>query len=119
MSMPLFFCSSKPASTGPLAMGHAHATSSSPADAGRAGAGAGAGAMATLGADAAEAGRVAALAALAGGKVDDAAGVEDAAVAGGKARASDTSGTGGATRSTWPTSMTFGLSMLFQRATSR
>jgi uncharacterized protein (DUF697 family) len=44
----------------------------------------------------------------------------EAADAGGKLRGALASSVpGGATRSTWPTSITFGLSRLFQRAMSR
>src|SRR3954467_7135878 len=103
MSRPLFFCSSKPASTlVPAAVGQAHVTSSSGGTAGDAPA---------LTDDDALRGALAALAAATGA---------EAAEAGGKLRGALASAVpGAATRSTCPTSMTFGLSRPFQRAMSR
>src|SRR5574337_1916168 len=111
MSMPLFLASSKFASSGPPWVGQIHAMSSSLPGAGAGlGIGVGAGAIeATTGAD--DFGALAAAAAGAGvtGVTDD-----DAT---GFTTTPD-SFTGGTTRSTWPTSITFGLSRLFQRARS-
>src|SRR6478672_787679 len=118
MSMPLFFTSSKVASTDVLpGAGQPQAMSSSGVAAGVLAGATGAGtatraALAAVTAD--EAAGVDALAALAAGVTDDAASDGNAT-----GRVTTVSDTGGDTRSTWPVSMTFGLSSAFQRTMSR
>ena len=120
MPRPLLRASSKGVATGPLA-GQIHTRSSSPASRGAAGGAAGAtdtgdtadGALATtIGDEAVPVGAEAPLGASSG---------RDSTREGATLRADATVGSalGGATRTTWPTSMTLGLSMLFQRAMSR
>ena len=107
--------SSKPAISAPLA-GQMKSTSSAPAEGGGGGeAGAGAGAGVTPGVVCVATG-TAGLAGAGAGAGVPAAGRGPSVSAGADATVVPA---GGTTRSTWPTSMRFGLSRLFQRAMSR
>src|SRR5512140_2830365 len=115
MSTPLLRCSSKPATIVPdPAVGQAQGSSSSP---GGAGVGVTGGRLATTGAGGWAA--LAALAALVAEAGETGAGTITLGVTGRATATSVPAAPGGTTRSTWPTSMMLGFSMLFQRATSR